>query len=286
VYLNYPAALDAIRSLPAAVDEVGSSVLGEPLLRVRIGPQDAEKVGFLVAGIHATEWIGVLVALDALRRLAADPQPDRCIVALPLLNPDGYRQVSQDRDAGRWRFRRANANGVDLNRNWPTHYSPYKPLAWFLPFLGTSGPHACSEPEIAVAVEELDRVKRRVDRAMSLHSFGRKILLPWGGRWREPPDVERLRSAAERFAAGLDETYTIAQTSRWVPGLSISRGMELDHFYETTGATSLLIECSGGGFSWSDPATWLDLHRWWNPTDPGPVITDLGPAISAFLVAR
>ncbi len=282
MYLTYEQALDEIRALPARVDTVGSSILGEPMLRVQIGPEDAEKVGFLLAGIHATEWIGVHVALETLRRLAADPPTDRCIVAMPLLNPDGYRLVHEDRVAGRWRFRRTNANGVDLNRNWPTHYSPWKPLGRLLPFLGTSGPHPCSEPEIAAAVQQLDRVKDRVDRAMSMHSFGRMILLPWGGRLREPPGIERLREAGERLAIELDQTYTVVQVSRWVPGLSASRGMELDHIYEVTGAISLLIECEGG-FSWGDPSTWSDLFSWWNPAEPGPVVADLSPVVASFL---
>lgn len=125
--------------------ELGTSVEGRPLLAYDVG--EGPQTCVVLAGIHAMEWIGVEVGLELLRRLVADPPRDRVVRVHPLVNPDGYARVEGELRAGKRRFTRTNARGVDLNRNWPTHWKPRaRKLA--LPFLGDGGPHPRSEPEI------------------------------------------------------------------------------------------------------------------------------------------
>ena len=47
-------------------------------------------------------------------RLVAAPPVDRRIYVIALANPDGYRRIEDDLWAGKRRFRRTNAHGVDL----------------------------------------------------------------------------------------------------------------------------------------------------------------------------
>ncbi len=89
---------------------LGRSVEGRALLAcVRPGPAGLTTMVF--GGFHGDEPKGVDIARRLAERLVADPTVglDTGWVIVPLVNPDGYE-----------RRRRRNANGVDLNRNFPT----------------------------------------------------------------------------------------------------------------------------------------------------------------------
>src|SRR5262249_5275538 len=154
-------------------------------------------------------------------------------------------KIETDLWAGRRRFRRTNANGVDLNRNWPTRFVPRR--RWLSGF-NWPGPAPCSEPEIAAITGMLDRevaAGKIVDTALSLHSFGRKLLVPYGGQWQRSPRHAELVERARRVQARLAELYSIDQVSRWLPG-ALCFGMEIDHLHACYGACALLVECAFG----------------------------------------
>ena len=82
----------------------GRSVLGAPL-EVFL-PADGDGVYLVVAGQHGNEPEGVVLLSSVLRSVY--PHSLRCSV-VTALNPDGLARGT-----------RGNANGVDLNRNFPT----------------------------------------------------------------------------------------------------------------------------------------------------------------------
>jgi len=275
----------AIRELATArtrVGAIGASARGAPILAAWFGPETARPLSVVLAGLHAIEWIGVETALALAARLSASPPEDRRVLVIPLANPDGYRAIEADLRAGRRRFRRGNGNGVDLNRNWPTEFrrSPRLPFGW-----NWGGPHPCSEPEIAAIVRVLDGEVAgggRIDAALSLHSFGRKLLVPWGARWRGPPRYDELHARACGVQQRLRERYSIAQVSRWVPG-AFAHGMEIDDLHARYGACALLVECSLGGIS-LDPETWLaGPFRWFNPRRPSVIASEIAEAVDPFV---
>lgn len=268
----------------ARVRRIGRSVLGQPLFGLSIGPESAPATSVIVAGLHPIEWIGVETGLALLERLVKQPPRDRLVQAFPLINVDGYRRVESDLRAGRRRWHRSNARGVDLNRNWPTHHSTRRPLGRFVAGYNNGGPFPLSEPEIAAVVATLDELDKRsrIDIALSLHSIGRMLLIPYGGVWRAPKQQLKLRRAAESVRRRLEEPYRIRQSSRWVPG-AFARGMELDHLHARYGATALLVECSPGGFRLWDPATWLHPFRWFNPANPAETADTLATALEPFI---
>ena len=271
-------------TLPSSV--FGRSVEGRPLRRFAFGPEDAERVTVVLGGIHAMEWIGVDAACGLVERLAAEPPRDRRVWVAPLVNPDGASQVAADLGDGRRRFRRANARGVDLNRNWPTHWTAARFGTRLVPFLGHSGSGPASEPEIRSLLEALDRLEARgarIDRALSLHSFGRMILHPYGGVWRRPHRYPEHRRAAEALQAGIEGLrYRITQSSRWVPG-AFAPGMELDHLHERYGALALLVELGSGGLDAFDPYSWVEPTRWFYPPDSVDEVARVLPALLAFV---
>ncbi|AKF10523.1 M14 family metallopeptidase [Sandaracinus amylolyticus] len=278
-------AIAALRDRGARVTVAGRSHEGAPVLRVDIGDVRASSGSLMIAGTHAMEWIGVEVALAILDAIADEPG-DRRIVAFPVLNPDGYRRAERDLRSGRkMRYSRANARGVDLNRNWPTHWAPTGLIPRVLPLLGSAGSHPASEPEIRAVLDTILEVKEaghtRLERALSLHSFGAVLLLPYGGRWALPPEHPRLHAMAREVRRALRKRYGIRSVARWVPGF-FAHGMEVDHLLHE-GMSPLLVECSRGGLSFFDPSSWVVPFRWYNPPRPVRHVTELQHALLPFL---
>ncbi len=261
--------------------EIGRTHEDRALVRLDVGPADAAHVTLVIAGLHAMEWIGVETALALVREWIASPPRDRRLVMLPILNPDGYAKVERELRGKRWRFTRSNARGVDLNRNFATHFRPRHFWPSILPFLGGPGAAPGSEPETRATLDALALDRGKIDRAVSLHSFGKKLLLPFGGRWKHPPDHDALRALAREVNRGLGDRYAVHASSRWVPG-AFAYGMELDHFH-AEGIAPLLVECSAGGLALGDPSSWLHPFRWFNPRDPKKQSLEIARALRPFV---
>jgi len=120
--------------VPFNVDfEFGRSVRNAPLLVHRRGVSDGVPV-LIIGIIHGDEQAGLEV-LDLLDTMDLSPKIDLWIV--PSMNPDGQAERT-----------RQNANGVDLNRNFPVRWSTNElPGNWQY-----SGPSAASEPEVQAMV--------------------------------------------------------------------------------------------------------------------------------------
>ena len=109
---------------------------------------EAEHVGswsgrpLLVVGvIHGNEPAGAAIAGDLL---ADRPAPGANIWVVPVLNPDGVARTT-----------RQNADGVDLNRNFPYRWQAAgRPGDWTYP-----GPRALSEPESRFAFSLINRLR-------------------------------------------------------------------------------------------------------------------------------
>ncbi len=268
----------------ARATRIGTSVGDNPLYALEVGPADASRVTAMVAGIHPIEWIGVETMLAILDRLVAAPPTDRRIIAFPLVNVDGYRRVESDLRAGRRRFIRSNLRGVDLNRNWRAHFKTRRRLGGLLKGWNYGGPYPVSEPEIQAVVGMLDEAAETatIDIALSLHSFGRMILFPYGGKLGRPQRYGEIMVAARAVQQRLPFRYRLGQSSRWVPGMR-ANGMEIDHFLDEYGAIPLLVECSRGGAHLDDPASLVHPFRWFNPRVPAREANAIADAVLPFL---
>ncbi len=285
-YRGYQELMECWAALPGARTRViGQSVLGEALHMVEIGNPTSQNVSVVMAGIHPIEWIGIETAF-ALAQLCSknlrskNYPEDRRICFFPLVNPDGFRKVEANLRAGKRKWVRSNENGVDLNRNWPTHFKHSKGL---IAGHNASGPEPCSEPEVAAIVAVLDTIAETatIDVALSLHSIGKMILMPWGGVWKSPEARDKHIQAAKQIKANLG--YTIRQVSHWVPGISFAHGMEIDHLHQAYGATAILIECTRGELSVLRPQVVLDPFRIFNPKDGRAVGVSIAKALEPFV---
>ena len=126
------------------IDTFGHSVLGRPLLAVKISDNvniEEPEPRFLYSGqIHGDEILTYILLLRLIDYLLNNYQNDARIKHLinnteiwinPLFNPDGTYHGQDTTVAGGTRY---NANGVDLNRNFPDFYrgdhpdgKPYQP---------------------------------------------------------------------------------------------------------------------------------------------------------------
>ena len=130
---------------PAAEGRViGHSARGTPIRAVRVGPARARVKLLVVGSVHGDEPAGRAI-VARLRR--SKPPRGTALWLIEDLNPDGHAAGT-----------RQNANGVDLNRNFP-----YRWQADGGPFdTYHSGASAGSEPETQALERFVERVRPRV----------------------------------------------------------------------------------------------------------------------------
>ena len=120
---------------------LGYSVQRRPIIAVELGDPDSPRRVLVVGCIHGSEPAGIAIA-TALARGLPPAQADLWIV--PDLNPDGVAAGT-----------RQNAQGVDLNRNFPFHWRPLGPPG----SLFYAGPRPLSEPESQLAARLILRIR-------------------------------------------------------------------------------------------------------------------------------
>jgi protein MpaA len=98
---------------------IGRSVQGRPITLVRIGDPAAPRKVLAVGCIHGNEPAGRGIVADLMR---ASPAADTQLLLVRDMNPDGFA-----------RDQRANAHGVDLNRNSPEHWAGAGARPWSEP---------------------------------------------------------------------------------------------------------------------------------------------------------
>ncbi len=209
---------------------IGYSVAGRPLEVYRFGNGSIRRL--IVAGIHGGyEWNTIALAKELIAYLQDHPEAvpsEVTLFILPAFNPDGEAR-SHGYDG------RANENGVDLNRNWPSHWTEEWPLegCWnYLPISG--GPAPVSEPEVAALMHFI--TSRDIEAIISYHSAALGIFA--GGR-PASEDSMRLAEAVAEVApypyppleTGCDYTGQLADwaSENGVPAIDV----ELTNHYDT-----------------------------------------------------
>ncbi len=117
-------------AVAAERDAFGRSVQGRPIVSVRIGSENPAVKMLVIGAVHGNEQAGMRIA----RLLVALGAPRGAeILVVPTINPDGIAAGT-----------RGNADGVDLNRNFPFDWRPLAGNEF-------SGPRPLSEPESRAA---------------------------------------------------------------------------------------------------------------------------------------
>ena len=159
------------------------SVKGKPLYLRDVHPDGRGLRVLVVGGMHGDELSSASVALHWIGLAQADTAPIHWRF-IPALNPDGLFSRPS---------RRVNANGVDLNRNFPTpHWEREAPIYWHKTTHKDPrrwpGKKALSEPESRFLFEEMNRFKPHL--IVSIHApYG---LLDFDGPIAPPSRLGRL----------------------------------------------------------------------------------------------
>jgi murein peptide amidase A len=137
----------------------GHSTLGAPL-EIWSPPNRQGLTDLVLAGIHGDEPISTSLLSLALRSLQAQALQAHVILAA---NPDGLARGT-----------RANARGVDLNRNFPTSNWRAGEVHQMWTTTGprvvklSAGDHSASEPEVNALLETIQALKIR--RIVAVHA--------------------------------------------------------------------------------------------------------------------
>jgi protein MpaA len=121
---------------------IGHSVKGRRIVALVRGPGDAPRKILVVGCIHGNECAGLAI-VSALAR--AQPVKGVQLWLVGELNPDGTAAET-----------RQNADGVDLNRNFPYQWEPVRDPTYY------SGPRPESEPETRAAMALIRRIRPAV----------------------------------------------------------------------------------------------------------------------------
>ena len=250
----------------ARVESIGESSRGVPIWAFHVGPEpeDAVHSVLIFGNLHALEWMGTEVATELLLELIAAPPLNIAVTIIPIANPDGRARAERDLVLERTIYRRGNARGVDLNRDWAVNRDP--PSVWkaLIPAYYGHTESPLSQPETQALDALADR--HRYTRAASLHAFGGYFYYPWSGAWQRPEDnADFLTLGRAMEQAQGDHAYRTRQLSRW--GFFFRAcGSEIDHLYGMYGTHAFLVELTRSGIRpfhlKKDMRTYF---RWYNP---------------------
>jgi len=265
----------------------GSSVLGRPMVRFDLGSPGRPCV-LLSALMHGVEVIGSLALLALLQRLG-DPDDDDArhlrnnlhIVVLPITNPDACVANLARIGCGRRAWQRCNANGVDLNRNFPRMTS----RRLLHPFSGSRfrasphylGPHPFSEPE-SRAVRSV-ALETRPELSLAFHSFGNLLLFPWAYTDQPNPRERSYIDLAAAMCGAMTTPYEVRQARHLYSVLG-----DMDDWLDAElGALAFTVEVSRPAFEAAELAHLINPFAWMNPRRVNAAVENVVPGVMGLM---
>jgi len=234
VYHHYADLTTELQDLQAdhphyiSLDSIGTSVMGRSLWTVRITdpsvPAEGKTRIYVDGEHHGNEQLGGELCILLIHHLLED-QGDPLVAQLlassvvyvtPMLNPDGNT-----------RDQRGNANGIDLNRNYPFAFTPS----------GSHGQSPASEPEVRANVGFMDGAD--LDLYVSMHTGIIRLIYPWGYTEAPSPDAAMYVQMQE-LSESHGVPYGQASTT-----LYLVDGSSMDYAYGALGIAGLTFEVDG-----------------------------------------
>lgn len=248
---------------------IGYSIQGRPLLAMRLSKNRnhwyyGKPRVLYVATHHGREWVATQMAMRLINYLTENYRHDKRVTRLlntteiwviPVANPDGYEYTFTNERLWRKNLRDndgdgviTHADGVDLNRNFASHWGYDDEGSSGIPSDSTyRGTAPNSEPETQALVKFMRKKKFKF--AISYHSYGNLILYPWGWQFRTPSFDDPIFVAQ----AGTDDNPAIFDTLRdegYDPGVAADLYIHNGNFtawsYYEAGVPSHTLEFTDG----------------------------------------
>lgn len=278
----------AITQAGGRIHEYGTSVEGRRLLAGQLPSTspNAPKV-LCSAGIHGLEYIAGTVARGLLSAVIDGPHRDLRARAelwfIVCINPDGYAKTWENAGrANRLCTLRANAHGVDLNRNYPRPGNAPK-SRW--PGAGSDtpgaatyrGPAPLSEPETQ-SVDNLLQ-EQQFHASANLHSFMGTVI---PARVRDRTWFGHYRGLCHALAQGQPHKGYSRLSSRL---FDVFTGEQEDHQHHVHDCWAVCVESFP---VWASMRQHLRApSKFWrfNPHDPTPWVQNDVPGLAAYFHA-
>ncbi|XP_048516038.1 uncharacterized protein LOC105690901 [Athalia rosae] len=193
----------------------GNSYEGRPIKGIKITFGESNPGIFIEGGTHAREWITTATAIYLVNDILTTKNEGLKSVyrthtwfIFPNTNPDGYEYT---RSTNRmWRKTRkpysVGCFGADPNRNWDNYWMAVG--ASSNPCSETyAGPTSFSEAETKALSDYITTVSDQFFIYISLHSYGQRILLPYGYTYDHLDNYEEAMTVSERTAKALARRY-------------------------------------------------------------------------------
>lgn len=259
------------------VFQIGKSVLGRPILAVRIGVRD--NCILYAGGFHGSERLTTLTNLlfiedfcNSLRNdtdfsiaSARNAIFNKSIIVVPCVNPDGYEislngvetagaragQIAQINGNNDIKFWNANANGVDINHNFNAGWNIIKEIERNDGITGPAprrfgGTSPESEPETKALIDLVE--KNNIVQGIAWHSQGEEIYWQYGDN-----TPEKSYALAQLFATA--SGYKVAD-----PAASASHAGFKDWLIDKKGIPAFTIEI-GKGQNPLDPSSLYSIYE-------------------------
>ncbi len=283
------ASLDELASrLGGELVVYGVSVEGRPLRALRVPSLRTHAPRALCcANIHGIEWIGAHLLLELLARLADGQSEVAALRAaelwvIPCVNPDAYARTHRADGSGVLVELRANARGVDLNRNFPL---PTGATPSWIPGAGSStpgdptyrGPHPLSEPETRSLADLCAKIRPHV--SVNLHSFMGTVI---PASVRDRPSYSAYRQLCRAFADAQLKTRYPRLASRII---DVFTGEQEDHQHHNLDCWAACVEVFPVLASYRQHLRAPKLFWRFNPRDPKRWTANDIPGIVAFIGA-
>src|SRR5215216_2365840 len=209
---------------------LGFSTEGRPLALYTFGSGSHERM--IVAGIHGgDEWNTVTLANQLIKYVDQNPEiiPEGVtLYILPNLNPDGESRAHN-------KYGRVNANGVDLNRNFPVNWQKEwdRSGCWnSLVTSGGTGPGSEAEAQSLINFVE----KHQIEVLLSYHSAALGVF-PGGLPW-EADSIRLAKSIADVSSYPFPPIDTGCKYSGTLADYAVSKRMaavdlELTNHFDT-----------------------------------------------------
>lgn len=206
----------------------------------------------LTAGVHARELAPVELVMKLADELTSlygkDPQitqllDSREVVLLPMVNVDGRVEVEKGDSWKRKNMNTSRGDGVDLNRNFDTHWN-YQglnvPSSWLRGLTNPSGQtYSGTAPASEVETQAVQSMytRKKINMSADIHAYGEMFFWPLGYQEAPIPEVPLYKNIYQNTFGSIGYA---GGTSLQL--LYATCGTTDDYGYEKHGAMSMGLE--------------------------------------------